>query len=172
VRTSGAPDAVAAALPRAVAGLDPQVLVTTQSLERALAAELRPARVAGLAGTVVGALAAALAAVGVYGIVAYGVSQRRREIGIRLALGASGRAVVGDEVRRAARVVLPGLAAGVALAAGAAYGARALLYGVSPLDPLAFVGMTTFLAAVAAAAVLAPARRAARLDPAASLRAD
>jgi hypothetical protein len=172
VRTAGAPDAVEAALRREAAALDPQVLTRTQTMERALAGLLRPARAAALAASLLGALAAALAAVGVYGIVAYGVAQRTREVGIRLALGAARGDVVADEARRAARVVLPGIAAGLVLAVGAAQVARSVLLGVSALDPLAFLGMTAFLGAVAGAAVLGPARRAARLDPAASLRAE
>jgi hypothetical protein len=172
VRTAGAPAAVEGALRREVAALDAQVLTRTQTMERALAGLLRPARAAALAAALLGALAATLAAVGVYGIVAYGIAQRRREVGIRLALGATRTDVVADEARRAARVVLPGIAAGLVLAALAALGARGILLGVSALDPLAFLGTTAFLGAVAAAAVLGPARRAARLDPAASLRAD
>jgi putative ABC transport system permease protein len=122
--------------------------------------------------SVFGALALILAAVGLYGVVAYVVRQREREIGVRVALGASPARVVGLMVRRGMAPVFAGLAVGIALALFATRLLRSLLYEVSASDPVTFVGVAVLLAAVALVASWLPARRAARVDPTVALRAD
>jgi predicted permease len=122
--------------------------------------------------SVFGALALALAAVGLYGIVAYVVRQREREIGVRVALGAPPAGVVGLMLRRGMAPVLAGLAVGIPLALLATRLLRSLLYEVTASDPVTFVGVVALLAAVALVASWIPARRAARVDPTVTLRAD
>jgi len=116
------------------------------------------------------ALAVLLAAVGIYGVVAYTVSRRVREIGIRVALGAGPAAVVRLVVERSLGLVGAGALAGLALAALGGGILRSLLFGVGRLDPWAFAGSAALLVLVAAAASLIPARRAARLDPLIAIR--
>ena len=113
-----------------------------------------------------------LAAIGVYGVLSYSVSQRAQEIGVRLALGAGRgqilRLVVGQGVVLAAI----GIVVGLVLAAAAMPAARTLLYKVSPFDPLTFAGVALFLGAVAFIASFLPARRATRVDPVIALRGE
>jgi putative ABC transport system permease protein len=123
----------------------------------------------------VGAFAATalvLAVVGTYGVISYAVAQRVRELGIRIALGAAPRAVVGLVVRHA--VVLAAVGIGLGLVASAALSrfAASLLYGVRATDPAAYAAAAALLAAVAAAAAAVPARRATRVDPARTLRGE
>ncbi|MEK9508227.1 ABC transporter permease [Gemmatimonadota bacterium Y43] len=115
-------------------------------------------------------LAAVLAGLGIYGIVSFGVARRTSELGIRMALGAGRRRVVGMVLRDVAGMVFWGLLAGLAAAAIVAPRVAALLYGVNGGDPLAFGGAIVFIVAVAAFAAWLPARRAASADPAAALR--
>jgi putative ABC transport system permease protein len=122
--------------------------------------------------SVFGTLAMTLAAVGLYGIVAYVVRQREREIGVRVALGATPAHVVGLMLRRGMKPVLVGLAVGIPLALLATRLLRSLLYEVSESDPVTFVGVAALLAAVALVASWLPSRRAARVDPTVTLRAD
>jgi len=117
-----------------------------------------------------GAMALLLAAIGMFGVLSYHVSQRTREIGVRVALGAGRREVVGMVVGRATRLVAVGLAAGLALAVGAGELLRSQLIGVGPRDPLTFIGIALLLALVALGASWLPARRAARVDPMVALR--
>jgi putative ABC transport system permease protein len=122
--------------------------------------------------SVFGALALTLAAVGLYGIVAYVVRQREREIGVRMALGASPARVVGLMLRRGMAPVLAGLAVGIPLALLATRLLRSLLYEVSASDPVTFSGVAALLATVALVASWIPSRRAARVDPTVTLRAE
>jgi putative ABC transport system permease protein len=118
-----------------------------------------------------GALALILAVIGVYGVMAYSVSQRTQELGIRRALGADGRDIVRLVLRQS--VVLAGVSAviGLGLAFGATRALSAFLFGVSAFDPVVFVGVTSVLVGAAIAASLIPARRATRVDPLVALRA-
>jgi ABC-type antimicrobial peptide transport system permease subunit len=120
----------------------------------------------------VGALALLLAAVGLYGVIAYSVGMRTREIGVRMALGARPRDVTRLVMRQGARLALVGIGAGTLLAALVGRVLGSLLYGVSALDPLAYGVAATILMAVAALASLVPALSAARVDPLRALRSE
>jgi ABC-type antimicrobial peptide transport system permease subunit len=116
------------------------------------------------------AIALLLAAVGVYGVTAYDVTQRTREIGIRMALGARREAVLALILRQGLAMTLAGTAFGLAGAYAATRGIRALLYEVAPTDPATFLTVAAVLAAVATAASLVPAKRATRIHPLVAIR--
>ncbi len=121
---------------------------------------------------IAGAMALLLGVSGLYGVISYAVSQRRREIGIRLALGAQGREIRGLFVRRGLVVVGVGVGIGLVGAVGFTRLMQSLLFGISPLDPIAFIAMPVLLAAAAMLASYLPARRAASVDPVETLRAE
>ena len=152
--------------------LDPNMpLVGVQTLEEHLQVPLFPARAAGLLLGMFGGLALTLAVVGLYGVVAYSVSQRRVEIGVRMALGARPRDIVRMVVWQGLRLTIFGMGIGLALALGAARVLSSVLYGISASDPLTFGGVALALATVAALASYVPARWAARVEPIRALRA-
>jgi ABC-type antimicrobial peptide transport system permease subunit len=134
--------------------------------------QLRPWRLGAALFTVFGALALAVAAVGVYSVIAYSVSQRTHEMGVRIALGARAADVLRLVVREGARVLLIGIALGVGTALAAGKLIASLLYGVTPRDPVVMVFAALVLIAVGVVASLVPAWRAARADPLVALRAD
>jgi putative ABC transport system permease protein len=117
-----------------------------------------------------GLLGLALAAVGVYGVVSFAASQRTREIGIRMALGADARDVLGMILRQGVRLVAVGVLAGLAAAFALARVMSAVVTFVSSTDPVAFGAVTLLLAAIALWACYIPARRAMRVDPMVALR--
>ena len=117
-------------------------------------------------------VALAIGLIGIYGVIAYVVSQRRNEIGLRLALGAAPQAVVAMIVRQGAIIALSGVAAGLALSAAGSGVLASLLFGVSPRDPAVFGGAGVILSAVALVACWIPARSAARVNPTDALRAE
>jgi ABC-type antimicrobial peptide transport system permease subunit len=114
----------------------------------------------------------ALASIEVYGVVSFIVARRMRETGIRIALGPTTRDIRNMMLKQTMRPVLVGMLIGAAAAAGTSKIFQGVLFGVSPLDPIAFVAAPLFLAMVAAAATLRPIRRAARADPILTLRCD
>jgi ABC-type antimicrobial peptide transport system permease subunit len=118
------------------------------------------------------AIAAALAGVGLYGVLSYAVSQRVREIGVRMALGAEPRAVLGRVVGEGMSLVLAGLFVGVGAALLASRFLASILYGIEPTDAVAMGGACLFLTAVALSACALPAWRATRVDPAVALRSE
>jgi ABC-type antimicrobial peptide transport system permease subunit len=120
----------------------------------------------------VGVLALLLAAIGIYGVLSYTVSRRVREIGVRVALGARHRDVIGMIMARALRLMGLGLLIGGAAAIGAGELLKSQLYGISPRDPVSFTGITLLLGAVGFLASWLPARRAAAVDPLVALRHD
>ena len=117
-----------------------------------------------------GALAALLAMIGLYGVISYIIAMRRNEIGIRMALGATRGDVVGIVLRQTLWLLALGVGIGLLLAVAATSGARTLLYGLRPTDPLSLFGAAFFLAVVALAASFWPAYRATRHDPMKALR--
>jgi len=150
--------------------LDPDLIVDVTKLEDNLELWRTPSRIVAALSGVLGGLALVLAAIGVNGVVSYGVSQRVREIGIRLALGADGRDVARLVLRQAMRPVVIGGAIGIVGAAGVSQVLSRVLYGIGAHDPIAFVGVPLFLVGVALLASYIPARRASRLDPIEALR--
>jgi predicted permease len=122
--------------------------------------------------TAFGGLALAVAAIGLYGLIAYGVARRTHELGVRIALGARGASVVGMVVRQGVSVVLIGTAIGSGGALLGGHWVAPLLFAESPRDPVVFGAVTTALLIVAALATAIPARRAARVDPVVALRAE
>jgi ABC-type antimicrobial peptide transport system permease subunit len=117
-------------------------------------------------------VALALAVIGLYGVLAYAVTQRQREIGVRMALGAQRRDVLSLVVGHGMRLVLVGICIGLAAALGFSRVLQTLLFGVEPSDPLTFSVIPLLLAAVALFACWLPARRAARVDPIEALRCE
>jgi ABC-type antimicrobial peptide transport system permease subunit len=113
-----------------------------------------------------------LAAIGIYGLLAYSVTQRTREIGVRIALGAEPRSITRMVVASGARMVITGAAAGLAVALALSGVMKSLLYGIGPRDPLTFIAAPAVLVLVALAAAYVPARRAARVSPMEALRAE
>jgi predicted permease len=173
VRTDGDPAALAAPVRGVVQRLDPGLpLYGVRTLAEHVEAASFQQRLAGAVLTVFGGLALALAAVGIYGIVAYGVSQRRREIGIRVALGAEAGAVVGLVLRHGLRATLAGIAVGIAGALATTRALASILYGVDPRDPLSFTLVALLLLSTALLACWYPARTAVRIDPAVTLRSE
>lgn len=132
--------------------------------------EFAGARAAGIGSAILGVLGLLMATVGIYGTVAFAVTRRTQEIGIRMAMGAQRKSVVGLVLWETMRPVAIGLAIGFAGAAVASRLMSAFLFGLSALDPAAFLGVTTFLAAIALVAGYVPARRATKVDPMIALR--
>jgi predicted permease len=153
--------------------LDPDLpLFDVRTMESHMGIALLPARLGGSVLGLFGLLGVVLAGVGVYGVMAYSVSTRTREMGIRVALGADRERVLRLVVGEGMKLTLLGAALGLAAAAAASRLVAGLLYGVPALDPVAFVGVPVILMAVAALAVWLPARRAARTDPMQALRTE
>ena len=119
---------------------------------------------------IAGAMALALGMIGIYGVVSYTVSQRTREIGIRVALGAPAGNVLQLVLGQSARIIFAGVGIGVAVALGLTELMRSLLFGVSPRDPLTFAAVAGLLIVAALLASYIPARRAMRIDPIVALR--
>ena len=173
IRTSGDPNAFASSLRSMVREIEPTAaLGRVGALSSQVADSVSEPR---FSTAVLGAfalLALGIAVTGLYGVLSYNVSQRRREIGIRAALGATRTDLIGLVVRQGLTVTLVGLAAGVLVAALAARRMQPLLFGIRPLDLPSFVTMPVILLIVASLACVIPARRAAATDPALTLRAE
>jgi predicted permease len=173
VRSSVPPQQALPMLRAAILKLEPDVVFTDDLPATDVAATTTaPTRIGALLLGAFGLLALLLAAVGLYGVIAYSVSMRTREMGVRMALGARPADVVGLVLRQGGRLALVGIAAGAVLAALVGRVLGALLYGVSSLDPLAYGIAATVLLAVAALATAVPAWTASRIDPLRALRAD
>jgi ABC-type antimicrobial peptide transport system permease subunit len=162
-------EAVRRALQQVVPGF---AYVSTRTLDGIVAPQMRSWRLGATMFTIFGLLALVVAAIGLYSVVAYDVSQRTRELGVRVALGASAAAVLRLVVGEGVRVVIIGLAVGAAVALALASRVSPLLYQVSAKDPVTYAGVVGILLVVAIVASLAPALRAARVDPNVALRAD
>ena len=173
VRTAGDPMAFAPTLRRNVAAIDRELpIAKIEPMAAVIGASIAERRFTMLLLSAFAAVAVALAAIGIYGVLAYLVSQRTQEIGVRLAIGAAPGDVARLFLGEGARLALVGLAAGVAGAAAATRALSALLFGVTATDPLTFAAVAGTLALVALAAAYVPARRAARVDPMVALRND
>ena len=171
IHVAGAPDAFTAAIQRTLQRLDPNLLGTdVETIQQFMAVPLFPARFAGILLGGFGVLALLLAVVGLYGVIAASVAQRTREYGIRMALGANVTALLRLVVGQGLRLALWGIGIGVVLAALLTHLMAALLYGMSPLDPLSYLAAAAVLLAVAALASYVPALRATRVDPLRALR--
>jgi predicted permease len=171
VRSGGQPDTLASALLGAVARLDPELPVTNLETTRATVEKsLGPERFQTWLVSAFAALAMLLAAVGIYGVVSRAVAQRTQELGVRMALGASRGNVAWMVVHQGMKFVLTGLALGLFASFGLARVMTGFLYGIKPTDALTFALTPLLLCMVALGANLAPALRAASIDPASALR--
>jgi predicted permease len=158
---------------RSLLELDPRLAVgMPQTLAEITAVGLLPSRVAAWVAGLLGVLALFLASLGIYGVVAHGVAQRRREIGVRMAVGASARRVLRSVLGDGLRLALPGVAIGAVVALAVARVIRGLLFGVSPADPVTLAAVAILLTGVVVVASLVPARRAAAVEPAEVLRGE
>jgi putative ABC transport system permease protein len=168
---SGAEPAIAAEVRATLAAIDPEQPVGPfRPMETLVASSLAPSRFRTLLLGTFAAMALVLAAIGLHGVLAFLVSRRTREIGIRMALGARRADIVALVLEEGARLVLPGLALGLVGAVVLGRALSSLLFGVGPLDPATFCLIPAVLALVAGVASYLPARRAARVDPAVALR--
>jgi predicted permease len=171
VRSKGDPRGVLVPIEREVAAAAPQVLAKDIRTGREIIdGGLYQPRMGVALLSVFGLLALGLASIGLYGIVAYSVNQRTREIGLRMALGAAQSSVLGMVLKQGMSVVLTGVAIGLAAAFVTGRLLSRMLYGVSASDPISVVGAALVLSAVALLACYLPARRASRVDPLAALR--
>jgi putative ABC transport system permease protein len=171
-RTSGGdPLSLMSAIRREVQALDRNLPVyRPATMEERLADSLARTRFSTTLLSVFAALALLLASIGIYGVISYIVSQRRQEIGIRMALGARPRDAVWLVLRQGSAPVVAGIVAGFIASLGATRLLAALLYGVSPTDPVVFLCLSMFLAAIALVACYIPARKATKVDPMIALR--
>jgi putative ABC transport system permease protein len=173
VKTASAPASLTEAIRTQVYSVDPTVPVSNvRTLDEVVSRSISQPRFYMLLLGVFAVLALTLAAIGIFGVLSYAVSQRTREIGIRMALGAQGRTVVGLVVRQAMTLVAIGLAAGTIAARFLSQTLTKMLFGVGPTDPATFAAVAVLLAAVALLASYLPARRATRVDPIVALRAE
>ncbi len=172
-RTSGDETQMLNAMRRELLAMEPGlVFMDSKTMASNLALSLMPARAGAMLAAGFGGLGTLLAAIGLYGVIAFSVARRTREIGVRMALGAKPGSVLSMVMRQGFAIVAIGLVAGSALAAGAATVLRGLLYGITPFDPVAWAFALTAMIAAAALANLVPARRAMRIDPITALRID
>ncbi|MGE0039666.1 MAG: ABC transporter permease [Vicinamibacterales bacterium] len=172
-RTSGDETALLAEMRRVILGMEPNALfLDNQTMREQISATLFPVRAAA---TLVGAFSAIgllLATIGLYGVIAFMVARRTREIGVRMAIGARPSDVLGMVMRQGLGIALGGVAVGLVLAAGATRLVAGALYGVGVADPVAWGGSIAVLLGIAMLANLVPAWRAMRIDPARALRAE
>ena len=172
-RASGDAGALLAQMRRELLAMEPGlVFLGNSTMAENLAMSLLPARVGAMLAAAFGGLGTLLAAIGLYGVIAFSVSRRTREIGLRMAVGANPGSVMAMIMRQGFGLAAVGLVIGAVLAAGAAFALGGLLYGMTPLDPLAWMLAVLTLLMAAAIANLVPARRAMRIDPMRALRAD
>jgi len=172
-RTSGDPLSVVGAIRGEVRQLDAALPITNvRSMNDVVATALATPRLTGFLLVAFAAIALALAAVGIYGVLAYVVSQRTQEIGIRLAIGADRSQVLGMVLRQGLLLAGTGIAAGLMGALALTRLMTSLLYNIQPNDPLTFAAVAVTLLAVALAASFLPARRATRVSPITALRAE
>ena len=157
----------------AIRALDTKVpLAEVQSMGELFAASTSTPRTIALLLLAFAAVGLTLGAIGIYGVISYAVSQRTRELGIRVALGAIERSIVGMVVGDGLRLAAIGIVSGAIAAIFAARSLRTLVFGVATTDAWTYIAVASVLAIVAAAASYVPARRASRVDPLTALRSD
>ena len=172
-RTAGDASALVQSMRRELLAMEPGlVFMSANTMEQNLGLSLMPAKVGALLAGGFGGLGTLLAAIGLYGVIAFSVVRRTREIGLRMALGALPQSVLSMVMRQGFTIVAIGLLAGAVIAAGAAAALRGLLYGITPFDPVAWILALTAMIVAAALANLVPARRAMRVDPMTALRTE
>ena len=172
-RTRGDAALLVAAIRKELLALEPNlVFLQTHTMDKQVGATLLPAKAGAFLVSALGVVAMALAAVGLYGAIAYSVARRTREIGIRMAIGARPQAVLSLVMRQGLGVAGAGLLAGALLAIGAARALAGALYGIGAADPIAWLAAAALVLAVSALANLVPARRAATVNPLTALRSD
>jgi predicted permease len=173
VRTTGNPEALLGTVRTQVQQIDKNLAFSNaQTVQQILGQGLWAARMGAALLGLFGALALVLASIGIYGVLAYSVAQRTSEIGLRMALGAQPRQVLGLVLRQGMLLALVGAAVGILVALPLARMAGGLLYGVSATDPLTYAGITLLLMGVALLACYVPAWRATHIDPLVALRVD
>jgi ABC-type antimicrobial peptide transport system permease subunit len=173
VRSAGDPDGVMASLAEAVRGYDPRLLVSAlETMDTLIERSTAEQRYRALLSTIFGAAALMLCATGVYALFARQVTDRRREIGLRIALGARPAAVLRLIVGRGLVLVATGLALGVPAALVSAELIRSLLFGIVPGAPGVYLSISAVVALTGAVATLVPASRASRVDPSVLLRSE
>ena len=166
VRTTSDPASLARTVRAAVARIDPELaLFDVRTMGERAELSVSSRRTSMMLALAFGGLALFLSAIGIYGVLAYLVAQRRREIGIRVALGSTGAGIVRLVLREGMLLVAIGLAAGLAGAVALQNAVANQVYGVRPLDPLVLGSVAALLGIIALVACVAPARRAVRLDP-------
>jgi predicted permease len=172
IRTTSDPAQVVRAMDAMISSVDPDLVATSSTLQEMLHRS-PPFIISSLAAAIasaVGLLGLLLASMGIYGTVSYIVLLRTREVGIRMAVGAQKRDILGLILGGSARPVITGLLAGMILSVGASYLLRGVLYGLNAVDPISFVGVPLLFLAIALIAAYPPARRAIRVDPVVALR--
>jgi len=173
IRTSQDSTQIAGALRREVTSIDPGIpVIAVRTMNQEIDNDILVDRLIATLSSFFGLLALLLAAVGLYGVISYGVTRRTREIGIRMALGAQRSSVLWLIMRRAAAFLVLGALIGIPTAIFATRLLKSFLYGISAQDPIAIVMATLVLAAVTAFASFVPARRATKVDPMVALRHD
>ncbi|HEY4217993.1 MAG TPA: FtsX-like permease family protein, partial [Gemmatimonadaceae bacterium] len=173
VRTNGPANDYTESVRRALQGVMPgSSYINVTPLTTIIAPEIRTWRTGAIMFAVFGGLALVLAAIGLYSVIAYNVTQRMHEMGVRVALGAQGGDVIRLVVREGLTIVVPGIALGAVIALIAGKWIAPLLFNVSPKDPPVLATVVVVLISVAIAASWIPATRAARVDPSEALRAD
>jgi len=170
-RTSGEPSALAGPIRAVIGGIDPNLPVAVETIDHIVSASVARERFSVVLLSVFAAVALVLAIVGIYGVISDAVSQRTREIGVRMALGARSGDVLRLMIRQGLLPAMLGLCLGLAGAVAATRLMSSLLYGVSATDPATLGGVSALIAVVAVLACWVPARRATRVDPMVALRA-
>jgi putative ABC transport system permease protein len=173
LRTTGDPTGLAGTVREAIRSLDPGLpIYDLKSMEAYVGESVAQPRISTWLTTTFAGIALLLAAIGIYGVISYSVTQRAAEVGVRIALGARPVDVLRLIITQGMRPAIIGIAVGLAAAWLAARLIRGMLFGISAYDPVTFVVVPVFLAGIALLATYVPARRATRVDPMVALRAE